>query len=224
MNLKDKFSSIPTRWKIALPMFALVLIAVVNLKKGHQSVSKEEILTASVRLSKSILPSGTAKEWNAELAIRLVKSKQFGAARKIFEELLLSEPTNVALLNNIAYVSGEQGDFTRAAEYLQTALQVSDNCAECHNNLGSLFYKQGKKEEARAAFDKATKVDGNYLDAKLNLAMMMEEDSDWQGALDLYKQSDALVTDPEVKKWVQNRAVWMAEIASNAKRNLAGDK
>lgn len=224
MDLKAKFKSIPPRWKIGLPMFGLVLVAIVNLKKAPQAVTTEELITASVRLSKNILPSGTARDWNAELGVRLAKGKQYGAARKVFEEILLIEPTNISILNNIAFVSGEQGDYPRAMEYLQTALQVSETCAECYNNMGTLLYKQGKRDEARTAFEKAARIDGNYVDPKLNIAVLLEEDSDWQGALDWYKQAEALITDPEVKKWVLSRATWMAEIARNTKRNIAGEK
>ena len=203
-------------------MFALVLVLVVGLRKGPPKA--EELLTASVRLSKTILPSGTARDWNAELGVRLAKGKHFGAARKVFEEILLIEPTNVSLLNNIAFVSGEQGDFARASEYLQTAIQISENCAECFNNMGSLLYKQGKKAEAKAQFEKATKIDGNYIDPKLNLAVLMEEESDWQSALDWYRQVAPLVQDPETKKWVDGRSAWMLEIAQSTKRSVAGEK
>jgi len=225
LALQLKFSAIPTRWKIGLPMFALVLVAILGLRKGGSasSTKTEDLLTASVRLSKTILPAGTARDWNAELGVRLAKSKQYGAARRVFEEILLLEPTNVSLLNNIAFVCGEQGDFARAAEYLQTAIQVSENCAECFNNLGSLLYKQGKKAEAKTNFERATKIDGNYVDPKLNLAVMLEEESDWPGALEWYRQVVPLLQDPEVKKWVDGRAAWMLEIAQSTKRQVAGE-
>lgn len=203
-------------------MFALVLIAAIGLKRSPPKA--EEILTASVRLSKTLLPAGTARDWNMELGVRLAKKKHYGAARKIFEEILLMEPTNISLLNNIAYVAGEQGDLARAAEYLQTALQISDQCAECLNNLGTILVKQSKVTEARVSFERATKIDGNYLDPRLNLAVLLEGESDWIAALDWYRQSEPLVQDPEIRKWVNARAAWMAEAAQNAKRQIAGEK
>jgi len=226
LAIELKLSAIPTRWKIGLPMFALVLALIVGLRKGPAKpagTTMEEMLTASVRLSKTILPAGTARDWNAELGVRLAKSKQYGAARKVFEEILLLEPTNISLLNNVAFVCGEQGEFARAAEYLATALQVSENCAECYNNMGSLMYKQGKKAEAKANFERATKIDGNYIDPKLNLAVLLEEESDWLGALEWYRQVAPLLQDPEVKKWVDGRAAWMLEIAQSTKRQIAGE-
>ena len=228
MALKLKLSAIPTRWKIGLPMFALVLAALVGLRKpateGTSSSSGEDLLTATVRLSKSILPAGTARDWNMELGVRLAKAKHFPAARKIFEEILLLEPTNVSLLNNIAYVSGEQGDYARALEYLQTALQVSETCAECFNNVGTILHKQGKSAEAKTAFERAMKIDANYIDPKLSLAVLFEEESDWQGALDMYRQVENVIQDPEIKKWVSTRALWMSEISQTTKRQVAGEK
>ncbi len=215
-------SKIPMRWIIGFPLFLLVLAGVYFSKKP-QVKPADLFVTTAVRLSTNVLPTSTARDWNAELGLRLTKAKHYGAAKRVFEELLLAEPTNVSILNNIAYVVGEQGDFVRAQEYLQTAVQVSESCAECFNNLGTLLYKQGKKGEAKGNFQKALQVNANYIDAKLNMAILAEEDSDWAGALDWYKQAENAITDPEVKKWVLTRASWMTEIAQNAKRQVAGE-
>ena len=224
--MKFTVPKIPRRWLLILPVFLIAIGAMFVMRSREKPTGPvaQAVMAASVRLSKTILPSGTAKEMNMQLALRLAQTKQFAAARKVFEELLLGEPTNVSLLNNIAYVSGEMGDYPRAGEYLQTAIQVSEACAECLNNLGAVLYKQGKKDEAKQSFEKAAKIDPTYVDPKLNLAVLLEENSDWSGALEWYRQAEPGIKDPEIKKWVSMRAVWMAEIATANKRQVAGER
>jgi len=224
--LRLPLTQIPKRWLVILPVFLFAIVTVVVMRARAKPEGKiaEAVMTASVRLSKTILPARTAKEMNADLAVRLAQSKQYPAARKVFEEILLSEPTNVSILNNIAFVSAEMGDVPRAIEYLQTALQVSEACAECFNNLGSLLHKQGKGIEAKSNFERAVKLDPFYVDPKLNLGVLLEESSDWTGAYEWYRQAEPGIKDPELKKWVGVRIIWMSEISTANKRQIAGEK
>src|SRR5262249_34960689 len=139
-------------------------------------------MTETVRLSTSILPDGTANQINAKIALKLVASKQWDAARMLLQEILSTEPNNASILNNLAYIDGEQGDLKKAQDYLSTAIQVDDHCAECFNNLGTILVKQSKQEEAKKMFERAVAIDPKYADAFLNLAVAQEALSDWLSA------------------------------------------
>ena len=134
-------------------------------------------------------------------------------------------------MNNLAYIAGEQGDTNRAAEYLSTAIQVNDKCAECFNNLGSILFKQGKQAEARKMFERAVAIDAKYADAELNLAVALEGMSDWLGAAENYQSGGEPRQRSGSHQVGHQRATWMAEIAgatvgapAGSKRDVAGGK
>lgn len=185
---------------------------------------RTQVVSAAARLSKNLFPSESVREISLQLGWQLAKAKEYKAALKVFEEVLLSEPTNVSVLNNLAYVAAETGDLRLAAEYLQTALQISDKCAECLNNLGSVLLKQGKAAEARPNFEQAIQIDPAAIDPKLNLAVLFEGQSDWASALEWYRMVEPQLQDAELKKWVNLRIIWMAEISPTGMRKIASEK
>lgn len=221
----------PAQVRIQLPSgkFLIVWLVAMILLGGGILVFRQKkpakapaATTEAPRLSKNIFPLGGLTSMSLAVAAHLAQVKQYEAAKKIFAEVLATEPTNVSVLNNLAYIAGEQDQLPRAAEYLMTAIQVSDHCAECFNNLGSVLSKQGKWSEAKQNFQRALALNPKYVDAQLNLAVLSEQQADWPSAADAYRQAEPLITDPEVKKWVSSRAVWLSEIEQATKRDLAG--
>jgi len=207
--------------KVLVPLVIVLMVLMIPFVMKNWRTKKSPALTASMRLSKSILPTGSIDDLNYELGVRLAKARQFSAAKKVFEDLLSAEPKNMSILNNLAYVSAEADDLTQASDYLQTAIKMADTCAECLNNLGSIYYKQGRVDEARVMFERAIKANPKYNDPKLNLAMLLEQQAEWATALELYKTAELSLTDPTLRKWVHMRALWMSEISRSANRNIA---
>ncbi len=216
--------------QLSLLVVAANVCVVALVVMGYLLVRTEnpEVLVAGARLSKTMLPGARASELSFQLGMRLVAAKKYEEAKKVFEDILVSEPQNVSVLNNLAYLLGELGNFPSASEYLQTALQISANCSECLNNLGSILQRQGRTKEAIDNFQKAANSDPNHPDPRLNLAVLYEDQGDWAAALEWYKQAEARVQDPKARKWVTLRALWMAELthgtSADQARKLAGEK
>lgn len=187
---------------------------------------KPEVLVVGARLSKTLMPGSKGSELSFQLGMRLVESKQFPEAKKVFEDLLATDAQNVSVLNNLAYLLGELGNYPSASQYLQTAIQVAPDCSECFNNLGTILQRQGKTKEAVEQYTKAAALDPNHPDPRLNLAVLYEESGDWAAALDWYKQAESRVQDPKHRKWVTLRALWMSELTANGgkTRKIAGEK
>jgi tetratricopeptide (TPR) repeat protein len=176
---------------------------------------------ALLRFSKHLFPSRSVHRLSARLAVNLMKTKEYKAANRVLADILRDEPRNPDVLNNLGFVLGEQDDFVKAEEYLRRAIEVSSKCAECENNLGSVLIKLNKLDEAKTRFERARQIDPRYIDAHLNYALLLEQMNDWNGAFEAYKKAEALVTDPELKKTLSMRIVWMAEIAQGGRRNVA---
>jgi tetratricopeptide (TPR) repeat protein len=193
-------------------------IAMQDLPEG---TPREQVITNCYRFSKSVFAPPVLNAVALKLGIDYAKKKQYSLAKKIFEEVLASEPTNASVLNNLAFIAGEENDL---AKYLRTSVMISGSCAECMNNLGSVLFRQNKPDEARKMFEDAAKLDPKYIDPRLNLAMLLEEKAEWSSALEMYRQAEPHIIDAELKRTVNQRSSWMAEIAQNSKRNVAQDK
>lgn len=210
-------------------IFILGLALVVTLTSSilFWRARASQVANVPARVTKSILPDGSASELSLYLGVRLAKQRQFDMAKKIFEELLVKNPNDASVLNNMAFVVGEQGNASQASEYLRNAIQIAPKCGECLNNLGSILYQQGKTDEAKDMFMRAALVAPDLLDVKLNLAVLFEEQGDWAQALEWYSKAESQVTNPELKKWVAMRSRWMSEISkisSTQQRQIANEK
>ena len=71
-----------------------------------------------------------------------------------------------------------------------------------HNNLGLLFQKLGKKEEANECYEKAIKIDPHYANAYNNLGSLNAELGKYKEAIDNY--STALKYNDNVKSAKEN--------------------
>jgi len=78
------------------------------------------------------------------------------------------------------------------------ALEVTDNNAVAHNNLGSIFGKEGRLTKAREHFIKATQMNSRYVSAIHNLGLVAFREGDLDEAMSRY--AEALRIDPDYGK------------------------
>jgi len=216
--------------RIRIAVLALAILAALTWLWHDRRAREERVNKALVideappsdqLLSKRMISTVNIPQASLELGLKLARDKDYDGAKRVFETLLAHFPTSVSLLNNLAFIAGEQGQLDRAYDYLSTAIQVTGKCAECFNNLGSVLIKQGKAEEARQMFLRAVTLSPHYIDPKLNLAVLSEEKNDWDQALDWYQKAEPDITDPQVQKWVSQRRHWMAAISGAPDRQVA---
>ncbi len=82
------------------------------------------------------------------------------------------EPSTESYLDHLEQ-SREQlarGDLELAQRHLLEALRINPRHAETYNNLGSLYYRQGRITEALRAFEKALRLDPTLWEAHYNCA------------------------------------------------------
>ena len=226
-NFKFKFTPSPKNYFYLVLFGAFVFLGLRLVFRGSDRpaeapVTKEEVLSECLKFSQNIFPSQSVRQLSVNLGVKMIEQKNYGLARKVLQEVLAVEPSNVSILNNLAYISGELGEWGAAFNYLKTAIQVDENCSECHNNLGTVYYKEGRFEEAEKEYHLAAKLNPKYVDPRISLAVLAEGKGEWQTAMDWYKEASKLTPDLELLKSVQQRQVWMAEIVG-ANRNVAGE-
>lgn len=92
----------------------------------------------------------------------------FDQAEAAYKKGIEKDPHNQACRVNYGLMLARHGYEDQAKAQLDTVLSP----AEVQYNLGSVYEQQGKKNEARAAYEKALEFDPNMVDAKARLLKM----------------------------------------------------
>lgn len=95
----------------------------------------------------------------------------------------------------------ENRDYPNAERYLRKVLESNNRFADIHNLLGVVCHLEGKFESAIASFEEALKINPNYTEALLNLAVLYNDLGRFAEAKKLYtrlkKKTDGKIKDIE---------------------------
>lgn len=72
------------------------------------------------------------------------------------------------------YIAQQQGDWERAVELYKKAIRVAPEYPLPYNDLGIIYERMARPEEAEASYLEAVRVDPTYAKAHANLAMLYE--------------------------------------------------
>lgn len=100
-----------------------------------------------------------------------------------------------ARLNRQALDLMDKGRNDDAASTLQRALSADVMCGPAHNNLGKVYYRQGKLYLAAWEFRYAVKLMPNQPEPKNNLGLVFEAAGKFDEAVDSYGQAMGLEPD-----------------------------
>jgi tetratricopeptide (TPR) repeat protein len=114
-------------------------------------------------------------------------------AAAILNEGVVAHPHAAVLLNNLAAVLERDADYEGARAIAEHGVQEDPGIAQLHKNLGDLYYRAGRYDEALEAFVRATKIDpelGADMYLKLgNIKLRRHEREEavrcWERALEL---------------------------------------
>jgi predicted Zn-dependent protease len=95
--------------------------------------------------------------------------KDYATATTHYRALLVEQPKNPALLNNLAWALGQSRDPT-AASYAEEANKLAPNQAPIMDTLGTLLVDKGEIERGLNLLRKAVELAPQVPDVRLNLA------------------------------------------------------
>ena len=106
---------------------------------------------------------------------------------------MVAHPHAAVLLNNLAAVLERDADYDGARSIAERGAQEDPGVAQLHKNLGDLYYRAARYDDALEAYVRATKVDselGADLYLKLgNIRLRRQEREEavrcWERALEL---------------------------------------
>ena len=115
------------------------------------------------------------------------------------ERALQLDPNLMQAHVNLIILYGRAGNFPKAEEHYQAALKLNpDKYPDAYYNYGVLLMKEGKLDDAQAAFSKALKVNPLYADAHNDLGYLLERQGKLEQAAAEYRE--AVEARPDFRK------------------------
>jgi tetratricopeptide (TPR) repeat protein len=143
-------------------------------------------------------------------------------AIKEYESILQKEPTNIAVLNNLAYMLIESHmDAGKALEYAERAYKTASNNANVIDTYGYVLLKNGKLKEADEYMQRALQqYEKDKMSAPMDvyehIGMVKEKLGQDAEALDAYKRAMELAS-KDISQEVKNRISAAIERLSSKK-------
>ena len=134
-----------------------------------------------------------------------VESGKYKEAIEAADKMISIRPDNRSYAR-IAYLREIHGDIAGAIEAMKMAVDAGapgdENTEWCRVQLGKLFEKTGKINEAKMHYTISAENRQNYPYALAGLARIATEEKDYPKALGLYMQADSLIPDHGFKEGI----------------------
>lgn len=133
--------------------------------------------------SKSVL----IKYARQDFAIALWKNGRIQDAISTMEQMLADyEYFSIDFYTTLGYFYIEAGNYEKAIEYTNKALDEDESHGPAYDNLGQIAYRQGRYEEAKNLLLKALDLKDTMADSKYYLGLIYEQAGDRDTARDFF--------------------------------------
>ena len=150
-------------------------------------------------------------ESDFQQAVALMENGEYALAAKTLESVINREQRLIAPYINIAIAYRNTGDTEQAEENLNKALKMNPLHPVVNNELGLIYRKAGKFEEARATYQKVIANYPEFGAAKRNLGVLCDlYIRDFECALEQFEKYLELNPDDE------NVLIWIADVKQRA--------
>jgi predicted TPR repeat methyltransferase len=103
-------------------------------------------------------------------------------AARIYEQVLLLDPSHRFTLRKLALLSEAAGDYPRAVDLWERLVGVCPEDARAHQDLGLALLRLGRRTHAVAALRRTIALAPNYAPGHCNLGLALEELGDFAAA------------------------------------------
>ena len=144
--------------------FAQESLGMLQLQQGKLSDAIEHL--------KAAIAAGDRADTRRELAAALAQSGELPGAEEQARTAIRLDTNDVAAHSLLSQLEGALGKPDEAIAEQKRALELAPNDPDGWNNLGVLYARSKKTEEARTAFQHALSIDSGHAQAKANLARL----------------------------------------------------
>lgn len=155
--------------KMPLGMSHILILCLVFLAAGcvTQSGNSSRVKGEDVAVSNEV-------QSTFDQAIQLLEQEQYDTAITLLENVVEREQRLTAPYINLAMAYRQKGDEKKAEENLLMALAIDQAQPVANNELGILYRKQGKFEEAKKVYSNALAEHPDYLPVIKNLGILCD--------------------------------------------------
>lgn len=104
----------------------------------------------------------------------------------MLRQVLAAAPNQHPAWHILGLIAYEVGKLPLAAELIAKAISINDRVSLYHRNLGELYRRLGRLDEAVAAGKRAVELAPNDLDAHYNLGLALTDKGEWEPAIRAY--------------------------------------
>jgi len=166
----------------------LLMLGVENWKEGNYQKACEPLQAA---LAIAEQAGNQAHQAMCHKAIALVRSDsgEFDEAIQAYTQVVVLEPENVAIWNNIGSLCQKAGRSEEALNAYNKALKMDPNDPVSWNGLGNLYTSTGRLEEAITSYRKAIQFNADYITPWVKLADVLSRQNRNEDALYAYMKT-----------------------------------
>jgi predicted O-linked N-acetylglucosamine transferase (SPINDLY family) len=130
------------------------------------------------------------------------RARRFAEARDLFCAGLEAHPDHADAWHILGLIAHESGEHALACRCIEKALSLDAFNAVYHTNLGEVYRKAGRRDEAVASCRHALALRPELAGAHGNLGVALEERGDLDAALAAYREAARL--QPDSARWLTN--------------------
>lgn len=114
---------------------------------------------------------------------------QEGTAQRIYDHILIEDPSNSVALHRTGVLAARSGRIDQAMEKFQAALAVDSNNAELLADIGYAYYLQDDLPTAEQKLREAIELDQDQKSAHNNLGLVLAQQGRWDESLSHFKSA-----------------------------------
>jgi tetratricopeptide (TPR) repeat protein len=180
-----------------LALFAVPLVFAVGTVQAQQVPNAPLGTTPADNAAASPAVAGMTPREKAEMnAEILMARKDFEAAAKAYQTILIDDPHDAKLLNMLGIAFQELGDGDRAEHYYKLAVKADKTDANALNNLGTVEFSEKRYGKAIKYYKQGISKGKPFATEYSNLGYAYCSVHEFPKAMDAFGQ--ALALDPEV--------------------------
>ncbi|MDH7481125.1 MAG: tetratricopeptide repeat protein [Armatimonadota bacterium] len=176
-------------WKDTITLFGHTLPItgsnyVVHNNLGVALSEKKQYEQAIAHFQKVLEVEPNDPDTNYNMGNALVAIGRFSEAAKYYRAAIKADPNYAYAHNNLGNILSQQGRLDEAIEEYKKALQAKPDDLDIKRNLETALSQRAKKINTAASLYEAIKANPNNAKAHYELAVILENQSDFEGAIE----------------------------------------
>jgi tetratricopeptide (TPR) repeat protein len=162
---------------------AVIVLGLIVLAETMRTLQRNDEFKNPVGLWSDVLVrQPNNRRAYANLAKELLARNEDQAAGAVYRKMLAIDPSDPPTWNNLATIAMHGGDWTEAERCLRAALAARADFALAHQNLGLVYLKTNRLDDAEREVREAIRLDGDRADRSAMLTEIKNARSNAGGA------------------------------------------